>query len=132
MTEQDGGGRINPDDLLISPEIRERFNVLRETWCSQTRLSSSLHADAARPAFREIVAMGQTTIPLILEDLRQDPSWLLMALFEITGENPLEVPVPEVSDGFMKLDFTAMKDGWLRWGEREGYIKPLEQKSDGK
>jgi hypothetical protein len=52
-----------------------------------------------------------------------------MALFEITGETPLEVPEPEVSGGFTKLDFTAMKDGWLRWGEQRGYIEPLEQES---
>ena len=66
------------------------------------------------PAYQRILTMGESAVPLILDDLRQrHPARWFHALYEITGENP----IPENSRGV----FTEMVAAWLEWGKQQGY-----------
>jgi hypothetical protein len=63
------------------------------------------------PAFRRIVAMGNDAVPFLLRELKRKPSFLVFALGEITGENP----VPLSARGKV----TEMTKAWLSWGEKK-------------
>lgn len=54
-------------------------------------------------------------MPLLLEELRSNPDHWVIALEEITGENP----VPPECEGKVRL----MADAWIRWGIAGGYLK---------
>ena len=91
----------------------EEFRTLHEEWRRDTATSSSMRTKAAHPAYRRIVAMGEAAIPLILAQLRRQPSHLFWALHEITGANP----VKPGSAGKVR----EMVEGWLTWAALKGY-----------
>ena len=93
--------------------LRQHLTRLHSRWHTETRYSSSLEGKKAHSAYRAIVAMGDEAIPLILESLASRPDFLVMALHDITREDPV---APEhhgrVSD---------IVQDWLRWGTEHGY-----------
>jgi hypothetical protein len=58
---------------------------------------------------------GEDVVPLILRELQDKPSLLVLALPEITGKN---LTPPRTEDGFLKWNVDAQIDAWLRWGRR--------------
>ena len=98
-------------NAVAGPE--EEFRTLYEEWRRDTATSSSMRTKAAHPAFRRIVAMGDPVVPLILAQLRRQPSHLFWALHEITGANPVK---PGSAGKVME-----MVEDWLTWGARQGY-----------
>jgi hypothetical protein len=91
-----------------------------------SRFSSKFKTTLQHPAFREIVAMGQRAVPLILARLEEGGSgFIWLALPEITGANP---PIPEgfrgnkeIAPGWMGWDIKGMEAAWLEWGRKQGY-----------
>ncbi len=67
------------------------------------------------PAYQRIIGMGETAIPLILEEMRCCPSQWTWALRAITGADP----VPKESRGKLK----EMTAAWVEWGIEKGYIE---------
>lgn len=58
--------------------------------------------------------MGNPIIPLVLKEYQNGGSFEWCAVLEeITGENP--VPNHHMS-------YDLIRDDWLSWGEKEGYI----------
>ncbi len=102
------------DSADIEPADRVRFEELADQWERETVYQSFTDKIIAHPAHREIVSMGESAIPLILERMDTQGGLWFHALKEITGENPVrqgdrgKVPV--------------MQDTWLKWGEANGYI----------
>ncbi len=96
---------------VAGPE--DEFRTLYEEWRRDTATSSSMRTKALHPAYRRIVAMGEPAIPLILAQLRRQPSHIFWALHEITGANPVR-PGSAGKVGEMVED-------WLKWGAMEGY-----------
>ena len=64
-------------------------------------------------SFVSIVNIGELAIPLILDELRVEPSLLFLALRRITGEDPVSP-----SD---RGNIKSMVDAWLAWGKRNGF-----------
>jgi hypothetical protein len=62
-------------------------------------------------AFRQIVKRGMAIVPHIIDELRQRPGWVVLALAEITGQNP----VPESDRG----NLNKMVVHWIRWWEEQ-------------
>ena len=126
LGELDEAKREFTDAIVVSDRI-ERYGeglglALHEVLRYESKWATSEH-----PAFQEIVQIGQAAVPLILEDLRRQPSWIFLALYRITNEDPTANVPRETLGDFELLDFVALKDGWLKWGEEKGYIQPLEQ-----
>jgi hypothetical protein len=67
----------------------------------------------AHPAFQEIVALGQTVIPLLLRELENRTGHWHRALRRITGADP----VPPADRG----NINKATEAWLRWGKEQGY-----------
>ncbi len=97
-------------------ELAKRFAELTATCDHDTRYSSKLKNKVEHPAFREIVAMGEKAVPLLLACLEKKEAsrWTMtLALNEITGADP----VLEESAG--KLEKIAA--AWIIWGRDQGY-----------
>lgn len=103
--------------LAVAPtpeEAKEKFRRLADRWSDETQLVSSLTEIVLHPAYQQVIGMGEAAVPLILNELQDDPAPWFWALQSITGENP----VPEDDAG----QFRKMADAWLRWGRIRGYL----------
>ena len=88
------------------------YSHLRK-WESETSVISSVAEIQKHGSFVSIVNIGELAIPLILDELRVEPSLLFLALRRITGEDPVSP-----SD---RGNIKSMVDAWLAWGERNGF-----------
>jgi hypothetical protein len=94
-------------------ELAKRFAELSARWKEETQFSSFRGRDVKHPACREIIAMGEKAIPLILADLEKKDAYWFLALHEMTGVDPL--PTKE------KASIDEMAAAWLAWGHQQGY-----------
>ena len=63
-------------------DLARRFAALTARWKHETLYSSKAKTIAAHPAYREVVAMGEKAVPLILADLEKEADHWFMALGE--------------------------------------------------
>ena len=102
----------------VSTELRRQFDDLSAQWKEETRYLSSTTDIATNGAYQRIIGMGMPVVPLILEDLRNQPYHWFWALNAITGEQP----VPESARGRVR----EMANAWIRWGEQKKLIETNE------
>ena len=88
------------------------YSNLRK-WESETSVISSVAEIQKHRSFVSIVNIGELAVPLILDELRVEPSLLFLALRRITGDDP----VSPSDRGNVK----SMVDAWLAWGARNGF-----------
>jgi len=106
-------------DVSIEPtaesaeRFADRFAKLAATWREETRFSSRMGRDAEHPAYREIIAMGEKAVPLLLADLEKEADHWFIALYRITGVNPV------LKEDAGNID--KMAAAWLAWGRANGY-----------
>jgi hypothetical protein len=93
--------------------LEERFERLAADWHRAVAHHSSSRIRDNHPAYREIMAMGQAVVPLLLRDLETNGRHWFTALAVITGADP----VAEEDAG----DIAKMAAAWLRWGRENGY-----------
>lgn len=89
----------------------KKVRVLVDAWEVQKVNRSDPATDL--PVYQELVAMGQVAVGPLLQLIGERWSWAVIALWEITGENP----VPEEDRG----DLIRMTQDWLEWGRGKGY-----------
>ena len=100
-------------DLQKTDAIESSFHRLAEQWKSETAPLSSIRLKKEHPAYRQLVAMGEPAIPLILADLARKPSHLFWVLRDITNLNPADPSVAK--------DFRDVIQSWIEWGRAQGY-----------
>ena len=93
---------------------RDMFDNLVASWEFSTGTSSSIEEIISDDSFQGIIGLGRMAIPFILEELAKEPSFLIIALGEISGDNPIK---PE-----HRGDIPAMAQDWLDWGRRRDYL----------
>lgn len=91
----------------------QEFNNLVQKWKEDTIFMSSVTQMAMHPSYQRIIGMGQPALPLILRELRENPSHWFWALEAITGENPAEDAIT----------FDEGVEKWLNWGRARGHIR---------
>jgi hypothetical protein len=98
-----------------TPEhVDQRFKILAASWKAQSEFLSSLTSMAMLRPYQEIIGMGQTVLPLLFRELRDEPDYWFWALEAITGSDPIP---PEC-----RGDLDAMTQAWLQWGRERGYL----------
>ena len=109
------------DELRVSsrphdpePDLQERFVRLAAEWRSGRGHSSLSSEMVTHPAYLQIIGMGKSAIPLLLNEMNERPDHWDWALRAITGTDP----VPQEAWGKLRQIASA----WLAWGAREGYI----------
>lgn len=95
-------------------ELAAQFRALADQWAAETGLFSFDYQRSRHPAYRQILALGQPVIPLLLQELQERPDHWFGALTTLAGENP----IPPAAAG----KFDQMVAAWLDWGRRQGYI----------
>jgi hypothetical protein len=93
-------------------DLAKRFAKLTATWKEATRFSSRAGKMAEHPAYREIVAMGERAVPLILAEMEKNGGHWFIGLSEITGANP----IPDESAGKIR----EMEAAWFAWARAKG------------
>ena len=97
----------------IEPADRARFQELADRWEEETIFLSNSERKNAHPAHQDIISLGESVAPLILERMRIQGGHWFEALQQITGEDP----VSPADYG----NIAAMQKSWLQWGEDHGY-----------
>jgi hypothetical protein len=97
----------------LDPIVVKKFYTLATQWQNEVAGMSSTTQMSQHPAYQEIINMGTKIVPLLLSELTKNPLYWLIALSEITGENPIK---PE-QRGRVK----QMASAWIEWGKNQGY-----------
>lgn len=98
---------------LRSIMLGEYFRAALARWHSETELSSLLPTKREHSAYRQILDLGEQAVPLILREIEVRPSFIFMALHDITGEDPI------ASEHRGRLPL--MIEDWLKWGSAHGF-----------
>lgn len=106
------GTRVRVEILPDTESIL--FDRLVRQWKAERGPSSSARRMAQHPAYRAIVAMGKTAVPLLLAELERQPDHWFVALHELTGADP----VPKEARGRMD----EMAAAWIKWGRENGFV----------
>ncbi len=104
------------DPATSAEDLADRFLRLSNEWKRDTGHLSLISQIAAHPSYQDIIAMGESAIPLILRDLETEPNHWFSALSEIVDEGP-EIPAHE------RGNIRAISEAWLKWGKSKQYIK---------
>ncbi len=102
------------DAVELDPADRQRFTELADRWEMETMLESNTAHAVEHPAHKEIISMGESVVPLILERMRGERGHWFFALRAITGDNPVK-PAD-------RGKVAVMEQAWLQWGEVNGYV----------
>jgi hypothetical protein len=93
--------------LVNTTAIEALFNYWYEKWHEEVKYQSSIDTIINNSYFKKIVTLGYNAVPYIVDALKETPSHLFMALYEITGENPIK------SENRGKIK--EMVNDWLEW-----------------
>jgi len=101
------------DTYLYNPEsLAEKFERLKAAWMNETALSSSLDIKVSNKNYLQIIGLGPAVLPYILNSMRDEPAFWFMALYSITGEDPVDLE--------QKGNVHDMTVSWLNWGRSRG------------
>ena len=90
-----------------------KFARLYEEWEDATAFMSSVHRFIDE-SYQQIIGMGVTAIPFILQDLKNDGGGWFWALRSIAGE--------DAAQGAPLGDTEAQAQAWIDWGEERGFL----------
>lgn len=97
-------------------ELERVFRELADRWLDETEHISNINKAIVHPAYQQIIGMGKVLpsfiVPLLLHELEVNPDHWLVALHEITNEDP----APEDSN------FEEAVQAWLNWGRSRGHL----------
>lgn len=94
-------------------DVEAEFRRLADWWHRETGYLSNLNKAYAHPAYQQILALGPPVIPILLRELESHPNWLIGALWDLTGADP----VPEEHRGRLP----EMAADWIDWGRKNGH-----------
>jgi hypothetical protein len=97
-------------DVLLCAKFRQQA----ELWKDETIHISSLTEMENHRAYQEIIGMGQPVVPLILQELVNDPDWWFMALDALVDAPP---SLEEANGNLIKLSTK-----WIEWGKSNGHL----------
>lgn len=104
---------VLPD--LVAPRVlplpdRTAFKAQYEQWLQDSLFDSLPERMTRHDSYRAIVGQGERVVPLIAAELRKEPSFLFLALEDITGADPVPAQV--------RGDLKATVSAWLSWLRR--------------
>lgn len=105
--------RVEAAEPESDADFAKRFAALVTTWKEECRHTSKMKTMKECPAYREIVAMGEKAVPLLLAHLEKNGGFGFLALEEITGAEP----VPEKGESWIE----QLDAAWIAWGRANGY-----------
>jgi hypothetical protein len=101
---------INEKTVRFS-DAGAKIRALMARWQEDQRGSSVV--DYTHGAYLQILTMGESAVPYLLEEVESGSGRWFMALKHIAGE----VVVPPGA----RRSLDEVRELWLRWGEKNGY-----------
>jgi hypothetical protein len=98
-------------NMVVISRIKASFNYYYEEWNKEIKYQSSTDDITNNSFFKKIIDLGSEVIPYIIEVLRDTPSFLIVALYRITGENPVS------PDHCGKIK--EMTKDWIEWWDKK-------------
>ncbi|HVC51760.1 MAG TPA: hypothetical protein VND87_07045 [Stellaceae bacterium] len=89
--------------------IGDWFIALATQWTRETGHVASIARRRQHPAYKNIIKLGKSAVPLLLDSLRTRPDYWFPALRELTGEDPVQ----DDDRGY----YDRMAAAWLQWGK---------------
>jgi hypothetical protein len=97
-------------------ELERVFREAADRWLDETEHVSNINKAISHPAYQQIIGMGKVLpsfiVPLLLHELEVNPDHWLVALHEITREDPAAE----------NISFEEAIQAWLTWGRQRGYL----------
>lgn len=98
----------------IDSELVQRYKILRDSWRAESWVSPTAASMQELDSFRQLVAMGEIVIPLILADIKNGVPFMHIFLYSLTTERPTKPFTPG--------DIKGIEEAWLDWGILKGYL----------
>jgi len=99
-----------PAPHLVPLPDRAAFKAQYEQWLRDSLFDSLPDRMTRYDSYKAIVDQGERVVPLIAAELRKEPSFLFLALEDITQADPV---APE-----LRGDLKATVSAWLSWLRR--------------
>lgn len=93
---------------------KSEFKNLVKVWKKATFHYSFMRQKIVHPAYLRIIGMGERAIPLILEELRTNPSASWFPALEAISGNDAAQAAKTVDESVRS---------WLNWGKQQSYLK---------
>ncbi len=90
-------------------ETRQQFQRLADEWRKETAHISSMSKMVMHPKYQSIIGMGPDVLPILFQELQQNPDYWFWALRAITEKDPTK---PEDAG-----DLHKMTEAWLNWAK---------------
>lgn len=94
-------------DPAIEGTVKAEFRAKFEQWLNDSLFDSLPDMMKDHASYQAIVGLGDRAIPFIAAELGKEPSFIFLALEDITGADP-------VRDDALG-DLQATTDAWLAW-----------------
>ena len=104
------------ENMFENVYLHEKFNSLVKEWKKNTMFQSSISKITEDYYFLEIIKMGKKGIPLIIENIKKEPSVLVWALNIITNES--------LDSGPGRKTISDLCKRWVKYHEK-GLIKNI-------
>lgn len=103
---------LTETDWIVATSVAaQRFRALAARWREECGHLSSVTEMILHPAYQQIIGMGPSVLPHVLDELERRPDHWFWALRAITGEDP----VRQHNRGRVR----EMAKDWLEWAERQ-------------
>jgi len=99
--------------------IKERFDALATEWKDEVEFLSSPSEMAALDSYQQIIRLGNSVVPFVLNELKREPNLWFSALRALTHCDPVS---PNI-----RGDVAGMSLAWLLWGQSSGLVKIDEE-----
>jgi hypothetical protein len=114
------GGATQPHGFGYARDANDRaplvarFRRLADRWVADTEDMSMIEDMIVHPAYLEIIGMGPSALPLLLDELEREPNHWFTALMAVSGgQNPVE----DAEAG----DLDKMTEAWMQWARENSY-----------
>lgn len=94
--------------------VHMKFKRLLTEWREQAKHLSSVTEMAILPSYQELIGMGKTALPYLLNELKERPDHLFWALRFISGTDPVQ------PNDRGRID--RMAKAWIEWGRNNQII----------
>jgi GAF domain-containing protein len=101
-------------DQVNSKSIDQEFYDLAIAWKQETKSLPILRDKFQNRYYRQIIALGNQAVPLLIKELQEKPDHWFYALESILGISP----VKDEDRG----DISCMVESWIEWWEQKGYV----------
>ena len=95
------------EEFVDNNDLKIKFNDLKTKWYDETKFVSDPNEIYNNQYYQKIISLGESVVPILMEDIDSQTGDWFHALKEITGVNPIK----EGNGGYVP----KMIEDWKNW-----------------